>query len=481
MSATVTTLPGSTFDGTNSTTYLRDTLITETATTYAYATTGGHRITLLGNFTYPDGPGANPAGAITEILIDQDNDGTNDINLAFTGNLPMAENLNLSGPNLVAFWDELLDGDDLLIISSDIASDEEFAADGFRETSFNAGDDIIVFTGSGEIIGDANNASTGEGFTTGGDDDLTVETLSDATVIGDFEQAFGSLPTIAHNNIGGDDIILDQSAAGGAVHLIIGDFAGATGISSLIELGQITGGDDIITGTSAPLIVVGDIDTITGDNFRIVGGADTITAGSANDELYGDVRSFIDFINDNEGDNNSVTGGADDISGGAGDDLIVGDVGHLGEGNAFTGGNDILNGNAGNDIIYGDYLTNASSFIVAGGNDIISGGFGNDILFGQEGDDIISGGTGADTIDGGAGIDTGDYTFTNGDLTVNLDTGQAFGTSAGFGGETITNVENLILGGGDDLITGDAGNNVIDAGAGDDMVDGGAGDDVFIA
>ncbi|MFD0916474.1 beta strand repeat-containing protein [Pseudahrensia aquimaris] len=114
------------------------------------------------------------------------------------------------------------------------------------------------------------------------------------------------------------------------------------------------------------------------------------------------------------------------------------------------------------------------------GDDILWGNGGNDYIDGGDDDDIISGGTGADTLIGGLGIDTADYTYTNGNLTVNMDTGQAFGTSAGWGGETLTGFENLILGGGDDIITGDNHANRIDGGGGADTIFGGAGNDTLI-
>jgi len=492
MSAIVTTLPGSTFDGMSGNTYRRDVVIIETATAYVYVTEGGHRITLIGNFTYPDGPGTDPSGAIMEMRLDQDNNGTTDMTMTFTGSLPMAQSLFLSSSSIFRFWNELFDGDDTLTISSNIASNSYFAADGGSEVFLNAaGDDTIIFTGSGRIIGDARSSSSGQGSVIGGTDDLTVNTLLDAIIIGDFQSVSGSTDFVAHNNTGGNDVITDNSAAGGAVHRIFGDYESAPTNSSLIELGEINGGDDTISGTEAALIVVGDIDAVGGDNFTITGGSDDITGGSANDEFYGDVRTVFSNFSF-EGNNNTITGGVDDISGGAGDDLIVGDVGELGDANVFTGGNDILNGDAGNDTIYGDYITNGSSLIISGGNDTINGGAGNDILYGQEGNDDLDGGddndtffggAGNDTLDGGLGIDTASWvgSVTAVNVVIAGTSVSSSGTATGEGTDTLISIENLIGSAFDDTILGDVLANVIEGGDGDDFLNGRGGEDLMRA
>jgi len=262
------------------------------------------------------------------------------------------------------------------------------------------------------------------------------------------------------------------------------------------------GGDDILYGYGGNDILSG----ANGDDILVGGdGADLILGGFGNDILAGGAQN--DNLQGFDGDDTfyqwdyggTASGFTDTIDGGNGTDTLRLQIYNDGPGNVDSGdytfnfGTGVITGSGETinitsiEILYagdGDSTfigTNAVNTVYGqGGDDIIFGFGGDDILDGGEGDDTISGGTGADTIDGGDGIDTGDYTFTNGDLTVNLDSGQAFATSAGFGGETITNVENLILGGGDDNITGDAENNHIDGGNGDDIIFGLGGDDILI-
>jgi peptidyl-prolyl cis-trans isomerase B (cyclophilin B) len=107
------------------------------------------------------------------------------------------------------------------------------------------------------------------------------------------------------------------------------------------------GGDDRLTGSTAP-------DYVTGNQ-----GNDTIDGGS---------------------------GGSDDndlIRGGQGDDVLRGNA-----------GDDILHGNKGNDIVDGGE-----------GSDFLRGGQDNDALNGGDGDDFLIGDFGLDTLTGGAGAD----------------------------------------------------------------------------
>ncbi len=107
------------------------------------------------------------------------------------------------------------------------------------------------------------------------------------------------------------------------------------------------GGDDRLTGSTAP-------DYVTGNQ-----GNDTIDGGS---------------------------GGSDDndlIRGGQGDDFLSG-----------NDGDDILHGNKGDDVVNGGE-----------GADFLRGGQDNDALKGDGGDDFLIGDLGLDTLTGGAGAD----------------------------------------------------------------------------
>lgn len=255
-------------------------------------------------------------------------------------------------------------------------------------------------------------------------------------------------------------------------------------------------GDDTIIGSAAN-------DTILGN-----AGVDTLTGGFGNDILTGGTED--DILSGGDGnDEFRVTGtnhGFDAVDGGAGTDRITAQANntaigltYLSEvetitGGSYTGvyirgsaGNDTLDftgttltaitridGGAGNDIITG----NSAANVIAGGNgnDYLFGGAGNDTLTGDAGDDILIGGLGNDVLNGGAGIDWVDYSGSTANLTVSLGVTAAQTVTAGES-DTITNVENILGGSGNDILTGSTAANVLSGGAGNDRITGGAGND----
>ena len=145
--------------------------------------------------------------------------------------------------------------------------------------------------------------------------------------------------------------------------------------------------------------------------------------------------------------------------------------------NASATGNDdanVITGNSGDNVISG--LGGADTLHGGAGNDTLIGGLGNDAIFGDAGNDLIKYvvGDGADTVDGGTGIDTLDYTGTASAVTVNLATGSANGLAS------MTGIENVTGGSGNDSLTGDAEVNVLTGGAGNDTLSGGAGADTMV-
>ncbi|WP_370634872.1 Hint domain-containing protein [Cognatishimia sp. MH4019] len=137
------------------------------------------------------------------------------------------------------------------------------------------------------------------------------------------------------------------------------------------------------------------------------------------------------------------------------------------------------------------------------GNDTLIGGVGDDTLFGEGGDDTLSGGADDDTIEGGDGDDTitledgfgndtidgGENGQTNGDTldasavtedtTVVLSDPEDGTISNGPDTATFEEIENIVLGSGDDTVTGSDGDDTVTTDAGEDTVEGGAGDDTF--
>lgn len=133
-----------------------------------------------------------------------------------------------------------------------------------------------------------------------------------------------------------------------------------------------------------------------------------------------------------------------------------------------------------------------------GGNDVVNGGDGNDSLYGENGDDMLSGGAGDDLLDGGGGADiltggSGDDTYVVDSASDTIIENDGEGTDTVMSGVSYSldnaALENLMLGGGDDLfamgnagdnlITGNSGDNVLNGGSGADTMTGGAGNDTY--
>ena len=219
---------------------------------------------------------------------------------------------------------------------------------------------------------------------------------------------------------------------------------------------------------------------------------------------------------------NTLSGSADSesIDGLAGNDSILGDAGNdtlLGSSGDDTlaggFGTDSLAGGAGSDLVSYAELTDITQAVTvnlvtqratgAAGNDTLSGiegviaGAGDDSLLGDSlgntlignaGNDTLSGGAGADSLSGGAGTDLVSYaelTGTDQAVTVDLLTQRATGAA---GNDTLSSVEGVIAGAGDDsligdslgnVLIGDAGNDTLSGGAGADSLAGGAGTDLL--
>lgn len=240
-----------------------------------------------------------------------------------------------------------------------------------------------------------------------------------------------------------------------------------------------------------------------------------IIGTSGNDVLIGTVAG--ETLSGGDG-NDSLNGGdGDDIHlGGAGDDILFGNVGA----DSFDGGDgmDTLNftyytASHNIDLALGKVLFSDGTFeqainienVVAGsganqitgstvdnrldggaGNDVISGNDGNDVLVGGDGDDTLRGGNGADKLiggtgldifDGGDGFDTGDFSYSTATWTLDLQQGKALSSGTT---ETLTSIEGLIGGTGNDVLIGNVEANQLEGYLGNDTVTGGAGDDIFV-
>ncbi len=135
-------------------------------------------------------------------------------------------------------------------------------------------------------------------------------------------------------------------------------------------------------------------------------------------------------------------------------------------------GNDRLIAGNGDDTLLGN-----------SGHDYLEAGSGNNCVFGGAGNDFLRAGDGEDTLDGGDGIDRvsffeyPQYVYT---LNINLELGRATyidPLTQELNTHQISNIEEVIGSGQDDLIVGDDNNNILDGFLGADTIHGRGGDD----
>jgi len=114
------------------------------------------------------------------------------------------------------------------------------------------------------------------------------------------------------------------------------------------------------------------------------------------------------------------------------------------------------------------------------GHDTFDGGDGNDTMYGGDGDDVLTGNGGDDTFSGGTGNDTVDYGNMPYSIVADND-GVVGDDGAYFEHDTImTDVENIIGGKADDVLTGNEAMNTLVGGPGSDVLIGGYGDDLLL-
>ncbi|KQI69496.1 hypothetical protein AN189_03580 [Loktanella sp. 3ANDIMAR09] len=175
--------------------------------------------------------------------------------------------------------------------------------------------------------------------------------------------------------------------------------------------------------------------------------SDGTVSGTAGADTIG--LGYVDGDGDTVDDNDAIlagdTGNDDLIEAGGGDDSV------------FAG--------LGNDAVFG-----------GSGNDTLDGGAGDDTLSGDAGDDtfVVTAGGGNDTIVGGelgetAG-DTLDATALTDDAILYLDGNEEGDLSYAAEVTTFSEIENFLLGSGDDLVAVGVGDETVDTGAGDDTV-----------
>ena len=384
------------------------------------------------------------------------------------GGTPDFEQFYLTSRN-----DTFVGSDNVDTVQGYDGNDLIFAADGNDFIYGGSGDDTIFGVSGNNIL----EGGSGNDLVFGGTGNDIIRGIS----------GYNTLYGKAGNNqiIGGtnDDIIFagtgqDSIDGGGGIDTLKFETGGTQGVvvnlgsdaygglaaESFINSYQNGGANQVGTVTNIQNVYGTSLsDTIRGSDERneIYAGSanDTIIASLGNDEVHGDLGSdLLDFslLTTTSGisvdlmtQNNAVFS-----VGGTGYNQTLFDI-------------ENITGTAQNDFIKGG-LEVDNTFIGGSGNDTLYGIGGTNSLQGGIGDDTIFSGIGDDVIDGGADTDTVDYSYShNSSISVDLGAGTA---SSATMNDTLTSIENVTTGSGDDTIRGSSGDNVIRSGAGDDIV-----------
>ncbi len=273
----------------------------------------------------------------------------------------------------------------------------------------------------------------------------------------------------------GDGDQQTYTAAGGVV-VAAGGYAadGTYALQIAADDGATRGATVIVAATLAP---PGEVQHIAGgsgiDVVLASTGADDVTLGAGDDGAL--LRDGDDMV--------APGAGRDTIDGGAGSDTVTyaAATGAVTVDLGLTGPQSISAGEGFDTLISIENVIGSSRGDRITGNgetNRLDGGAGSDMLDGKGGDDWLKGGLGDDTLIGGSGRDTADYTGYNGKIVVNLSKTVAQATGPA-GNDTLSGIEDLISGGGNDQLTGSTVANTIHGGNGSDIIAGLGGADTL--
>jgi VCBS repeat-containing protein len=133
-------------------------------------------------------------------------------------------------------------------------------------------------------------------------------------------------------------------------------------------------------------------------------------------------------------------------------------------------GVDAITGAGGDDFLYGD-----------AGDDILTGGGGTNYLYGGSDSDKFIGGSGTDSFDGGVDgqVDSDTVSYENDGAGVSASLATNSGTGGVADGDVYAAIENLIGGGGKDILEGNLYDNILSGAGGDDLFLGSSGADTY--
>jgi Ca2+-binding RTX toxin-like protein len=280
-------------------------------------------------------------------------------------------------------------------------------------------------------------------------------------------------------NGGGGKNTLDYSNYGSAITLNLQNST-ATGLSGFTGIHSLIGSalaDNLIGFNGDTVFTITDVNAgMVNGSFSFTG-IENLTGGNGQDRFafIGNGR-LTGSINGGSGSNimdyHEYTGGAVEIS--LGSNQATGLGGTFNNIASFIGSSEV-DGITGPDTGTLFQVTGVDQIIVNGihftGFESLTGGSGNDTFKFNNGTGVTG------TIDGGAGRDTIDFSAYTSGVTVDLAAGLiAVQDLEG----SISNVEDIIGGQGDDKLTGNDEDNIIIGGGGKDIMRGGPGNDQYI-
>ncbi|MEH2590705.1 beta strand repeat-containing protein [Bradyrhizobium sp. AZCC 1721] len=249
-----------------------------------------------------------------------------------------------------------------------------------------------------------------------------------------------------------EDIVVENAGEGtDTIRTALAVFALA-GIANVENLTFVGSGDFTGTGNALANSITGGAGNDTLDG---AGGVDRLVGLGGNDTYSVDNQSDVVVEVANAGTDTVMAASAAYTLSASTENLT-----YVGTGNFNGTGNGLANTIAGGG--------NADTLSGAGGNDTIVGLGGNDILGGGAGDDtfIATAGDGNDGYAGNGGSDTYSLAGLAADATINLVTGTA--SSSEIGTDTLTTIENVVGGSGQDTITASNAHNTFSGGTGND-------------
>ncbi|MCA3279814.1 MAG: hypothetical protein ING10_11140 [Roseomonas sp.] len=396
------------------------------------------------------------------------------------------------------------------LLEDEVPGETRSGTEGNDSTSLGAGSDSYLgLGGSDSVRGNDGNDTIDGGI---GGDTIYGEAGDDSILGGDGDdRLYGGLgnDTIDAGAGASDRIRYEDLASSDPVTVVISNSGSSSGFN-LATVSTATQGTDSIMGFEI-------LTTTTGNDHITVN-----SAATTNNLLYLFANNGNDTIIVNPGDHailadyqhGSTLGGVtvDLLAGTAvdpfGTDSLVGVRGINGsdQSDIFLGsdfndrfrgrqGNDYMDGRGGSDMVDYNYLGSGQAVSVnllegrandgQGGTDTlisieqVRGGSGNDTIIGGNGSDLLRGNGGNDFVDGGNGIDVADYSnnASGQAISVNLLEGRA---NDGLGGtDTLSNIEYVFGGSGNDAIIGGNGAESFLGNAGDDVLAGGDGNDTI--